>query len=300
MAETETIEEVPEETSREEEGAPFVYENRRHIEAWADRYRLVLPDRHRSAQMGDLSGRSTGSSIEYQDRKDYVPGDDVRHVDWRAFARNDRLTIKLYREEITPRIDMIIDTSLSMEVTPEKAARRLDMTYFFYLMSRKFHAAVQLLDLGEKLERFQDPLELLVRKNLRQDSPMPLLQKARVARTGGVKIIVSDFLFPFAPDDLARIFSAADRLIMVQIVSEFEDNPPRGGEVRLQDAESGAFLDVALNKVTVEGYKKRLHNLRNDLDRRLRTMGGAFVVLRDTDTLEETMRSLLEAGIVEV
>ncbi len=89
----------------------------------ASHYRLVLPERPKAALMGDMSGRGTGSSIEYQDRKNYVPGDDIRHIDWRAYARSDKLTVKLYREEITPRVDIIADTSLSMTTTPRKWRR---------------------------------------------------------------------------------------------------------------------------------------------------------------------------------
>ena len=93
----------------------------RAIEGHARAYRFSMPERQRPPVAGDVAGRRTGSSIEYQDRKDYVPGDDLRHVDWRAFARSDRLTIKLYREEISPRIDIVVDTSRSMTTSPEKA-----------------------------------------------------------------------------------------------------------------------------------------------------------------------------------
>lgn len=147
------------------------YPNRRAIESYAARYQLLLPDRQRASRMGELAGKRTGSSIEFQDRKDYVLGDDPRHIDWRAFARNDRLTIKLYREEISPRIDIVVDTSLSMGVTPEKIERRLDLAYLCFLMARRHHGAISLYSLGERLTRFKDPFDLLATQDRRQDSP---------------------------------------------------------------------------------------------------------------------------------
>ena len=50
----------------------------------------------------------------------YVPGDDLRHVDWAAYARSEVLAVRLYREEVAPRIDLVLDISRSMGVTEPK------------------------------------------------------------------------------------------------------------------------------------------------------------------------------------
>jgi uncharacterized protein (DUF58 family) len=271
----------------------------RRIESLAARYQLVMPDHHRSSIQGDLAGRRTGSSIEYQDRKDYVPGDDLRHLDWRAFARSDRLTVKLYREEITPRVDLLADASLSMAVTAAKRRLRDNVTHLLYSLARRVHAVVTLSSVGERLDPLNDPLALRAVEESRQTTPLPLLQSAPGARGGGVKIFVSDFLFPFEPAELVRAFPRADRLVLVQVVSAFEDDPESGGEVRLEDAESADYLDLALDHATVAGYKRRLGALREELARRLRTVRGAMAVVRDDEPIETAARRLLEAGIIE-
>ena len=278
----------------------ITFPSRQKIEALAQKYSLLLPERQKASLIGELSGKRTGSSIEYQDRKDYVLGDDIRHIDWRAFARTDRLTVKLYREEICPTVDIIVDTSLSMSVTPEKSLRRMELAYLFYLLSLKIHALTALYNLGENLRRFRNPLDLLTMKDMRQDTPLPLLQDSPFARRGGVKILISDFLFPFSPAELIATFSAADCLILAQVVSAFEDNPGQGEFIRLVDAENTKFLDVVLNRATVEGYKKRLNNLRSEMERRARVAFGAFACLRDEETLDEVVHNLLTAGVINV
>ena len=277
-----------------------VFPNRRTIEHYAMQYRFVLPDRQAVSRMGELSGRRTGSSIEYQDRKDYVPGDDPRHIDWRAYARNDRLTVKLYREEISPTFDIIVDTSRSMAVTDAKSTRRLDLTYLCHLLARKLHGVVRLHSLGDRIEPMFDPLDMIGIGERRQDDPMPSLQAAPMARRGGVKILISDLLFPFAPSDLVATFSAADRLVLIQVLSEFEDDPQEGASVRLEDAESGQWLDVALDRTTVNGYKHRLERMRADLDRCLKISGGALAMIRDTDPLDAMIHKLLTASVIGV
>jgi len=278
----------------------ITFPSRRRIEALAQKYSLLLPERQKASLIGELSGKRAGSSIEYQDRKDYVLGDDIRHIDWRAYARTDRLTIKLYREEICPTIDIIVDTSLSMSVTPEKSLRRTELAYLFYLLSLKIHAVTALYNLGENLQRFMNPLDLLSSKDTRQDTPLPILQCSPFVRRGGVKIMISDFLFPFSPAELIATFSAADCLILVQVLTAFEDDPGQGEFTRLVDAENRKFLDVVLNRATVEGYKKRLNNLRSELERRVRVAHGAFAFLRDVDSLDQLVQNLLTTGVINV
>lgn len=70
--------------------------------------------------------------------------------------------------------------------------------------------------------------------------------------------------------------------------------------IRLEEAESGDYLDVKLDAPTVEGYLKRLNNLRADLDRRARTRGGVFVPLIDTESHDEMIGRLLRGGVVGV
>src|SRR5690606_31412307 len=87
----------------------------------AEVFRLRVPRRTLQGRIGDRAGRGIGSSIEFEDWRDYQPGDDLRHVDWRGYARTDVLKVRLYREEVAPVLDVVLDVSRSMAVTPRKA-----------------------------------------------------------------------------------------------------------------------------------------------------------------------------------
>jgi uncharacterized protein (DUF58 family) len=67
---------------------------------------------------GILSGlhrsRSLGTNIEFVEHKEYSPGDDIRHIDWRAYARRDKLSIKRFEEETNIRGTLVLDHSRSM------------------------------------------------------------------------------------------------------------------------------------------------------------------------------------------
>jgi len=176
------------------------------------------------------------------------------------------------------------------------------MAHFFWLLARKLHSALRVHVVGKELRQVGSSHDLLRLDDSRQASPLPLLRGSAATRRGGIKIFISDFLFPFQPPQLLRTFPDADRLILVQVLSAFEDNPAKGlaagSMMRLEDAEVDEHLDVRLDAATVAGYLQRLNALREDMRQTLRMQGGSFSSLRDDDTLDACMRKLLVAEAV--
>ena len=88
-----------------------------HPEAIKRISRLDLRARH--IVEGFLSGmhRSPyfGQSVEFLQHREYVVGDDLRHVDWKVWARHDRLYVKQFEEDTNLRCTMLVDTSNSMQ-----------------------------------------------------------------------------------------------------------------------------------------------------------------------------------------
>src|SRR5438093_8488717 len=91
------------------------------LQAVTAAFRLALPRAPIGGRLGERLGSGRGSSLQFQDYPPYAAGDDLRHVDWAAYARSEVLTVRLYREEVAPRVDIVIDTSRSVAVTEQKA-----------------------------------------------------------------------------------------------------------------------------------------------------------------------------------
>src|SRR5690606_7126573 len=93
---------------------------------------LRLPLRRRSWRglQGNWQGSGAGSSLDFQDHRPYSPGDDPRYSNWQAYARSEHYTMKLYRQEVSPTVDLVIDLSASMFVTPVKSARVSELLYW--------------------------------------------------------------------------------------------------------------------------------------------------------------------------
>ena len=80
-----------------------------------DALRLVMRGRAQGGAGGSRRSRQTGSSAEFSDYREYIPGDDIRRLDWNALARFDRLYMKLFMEEQESQVTILLDASASME-----------------------------------------------------------------------------------------------------------------------------------------------------------------------------------------
>src|SRR6266446_8066793 len=78
-----------------------------------------LPIRARVIVEGALSGLHRaamhGSSVEFAEHKEYSPGDELRHVDWKAYAKGDRYYVKQYEQESQLTVYLVLDASASMK-----------------------------------------------------------------------------------------------------------------------------------------------------------------------------------------
>ncbi len=96
-----------------------------------------------------------GFSVEFSDYRNYQPGDDLRHLDWRLYARSDRLCIKRYQLETNVRFYVVCDTSASMQYRGSKAwgskfevARILAAALTWFLLRQNDAAGLVALNAG--------------------------------------------------------------------------------------------------------------------------------------------------------
>src|SRR5215213_7181056 len=82
----------------------------RKLETLAVRSRYVAEGGRSGAHKSPLKGQS----VEFNDRRAYVKGDNLRHLDWKVFGRTERYVVRQYEEETSLRVQVVIDASASM------------------------------------------------------------------------------------------------------------------------------------------------------------------------------------------
>jgi uncharacterized protein (DUF58 family) len=182
-----------------------------------------LPLLARRPMQGNVSGRHAsphrGSSIEFAEYRKYVPGDDLRRLDWRAFGRSDRFYIKEFEADTNLRCCFVLDTSGSMGfgsrgTTKLEYARRIVAT-LGYLASQQGDAvglACVAAGIVQQVPPRRNPAHLRVIFDLLEQArpqgetqlALVLHELAETIQQRALIIVVSDLFLP--PDELGRCF----------------------------------------------------------------------------------------------
>ena len=166
---------------------------------------------------GSVLGGGTGSSLDFQDHRHYVPGDDPRHINWQAYARTGHYTLKLYREEVTPRIDLVFDVSGSMFLNEPKASRVWELVYFCLESGLRIGGHLKLFLLGRSAAEL--PEELPVDQAVNDHWPATLgLSYWQTQR----KIVLPQALALVVPGIMNNFISIFKDTSLVTIVSLYE------------------------------------------------------------------------------
>jgi len=270
------------------------------------RYSLALPFVPTSGRSGELLGRGTGSSLEFQEYRTYQLGDDIRHLDWAAYARSDHLMVRLFREEISPHVEILLDASRSMTTGDGTKARvALQLTSLLAQLCGRMSGQPRVI--VAKSERpcpayGLNQLDLLTPSLFSSVTNIDelLTDHAVTFRGKSIRIVISDFMFPHDPQSLVRrLATNASALWMIQLLTRWESHPTNLGGHRLTDVESGQEVDLYLNESVLTNYRNRLKTLQDSLRINAQRLHSKFVVAIADETLSPLCRStLVPAGLL--
>ncbi|MBR4370555.1 MAG: DUF58 domain-containing protein [Victivallales bacterium] len=220
-----------------------------------------------SAKTTGLDGRRlgtrTGNALEFAEYRDYHPGDDIRRLDWRVFARSERFMVKMFSEEIDPRCDIIIDQSASMGIHDEKAAAALSVAALLAIAAQNAGFSLSVWHAADVWEKEPTPFAPLDWRNTDFNATIsPVSTIAAVPATfhkRGLRIVISDLLWPEEPARFLRpLTDGALRTFAIQLLHEDDLSPSQDFFTTLQDAESAEERNLLLDDATVAAYKQRL------------------------------------------
>ncbi len=223
---------------------------------------LKLPRVPHRGRLGDVRSASVGSSLELHDFRSYHPGDDLRHVDWNAVARTGELIVRVRQDEVSPRVEVLLDASASMAVSGAKAARAKEIALWVVELARRGGFEPVLFIAGREVQQATGPSARAAMVKAVLDGRLPFdaaLTHLPPLRACGLRVVVSDFLVEAAPGPLVeRLARQAAGCVLVQVLDP-EDLEPTGGEgARLTDSESGEVLERLLSEAVVDTYRARL------------------------------------------
>jgi uncharacterized protein (DUF58 family) len=236
-----------------------------------------------------------------------VSGDDFRQIDWGAYARLEKLMLRLYVAEEEACLNVVLDTSASMSLgEPAKwpAARRLAAALSFLGLAAMDRVQVGTLAGGrvpplrgrDGVSRIWTFLESLEAGG--QVGPDDL-RRLRWPRPG-VTVIVSDFLIEDASwaQPLTALAARRQEPVLWQVLAPDEERPPIAGDLKLIDHESERARELTITPGLVAEYQRALAAHRDSLARAAQQAGGRLVCSSSAHDLETMMLAGLRTGVV--
>ena len=249
---------------------------------------------------GEYSSVFKGRGMEFEEVREYVPGDDVRTIDWNVTARMQRPFVKSFREERELNVMILVDVSRSGDFgtrarLKNELAAELAATLAF--AATRNNDKVGLLLFTDRVERFIAPKKgrghvwRVIREILdhRREGAGTDLGEAltflnRVVRRKAVVFLVSDFLWD---TDFERTLGQTNRrhdLVAFQITDPRERDLPDVGFLALEDAETGqsAWVDTGSRTVR-ESYARAAKRRVLELQSRMRRLNVDLVPVSTDD-----------------
>lgn len=257
-----------------------------------------------------------GFSVEFSEYRQYTPGDDLRFLDWRVYARSDRYYIKKFEDETNLRCHLVLDQSKSMTFG-SGAYTKMDyattlagtLAYFLYLQGD----AIGLLTFDEAVRQYlpaRNRTGHLRQVMLHLEKPAggvstsieaPLQRLVELIRKRGMIILISDLLAPIdlLEKRLSQLAARGQEILVFQVLDPEELNFDYEGELLLEDLEGGKeiYLDP---KKALSGYKNKFMAHINEIKSICGGQGIFFQQLRIDHPLElvlfNFLRSRLKSG----
>ena len=258
-----------------------------------------------------------GASMEFAQHREYVPGDDIRHLDWKVWSKTDKFYIKQYEAETNLRANLVVDTSESMVYGREKHRKAGTMDKYEYACTAAACLAYLIVrqqdsagvtsfgwDVKQAIPARSSQRQLdAVTKTLDLSRPATrektdvlrvMRQVAETAHGRGMVILFSDLLTDREPvfKGLEMLRHRRHDVMVFHVLDDEELTFPFGGMTRFEGMEElpDLFCDP---KALRHGYLEALEEYLTEVRRGCTRMGVDYTLLRTSDYLDAVLSRFL-------
>jgi len=269
-----------------------------------DALRLAIKHPARGGAGGARRSRSLGSSAEFSDFREYVPGDDVRRLDWNAYARFDKLFMKLFAEEQESSVTILMDGSASMQSKREDAIKAAEALGYLALCGGDRLRVIWLCAGRAELSpvyagrRAYPQLAGFVKEHAFEGpTDLTACVKKIEAMPRGMCFLISD---GYQPEGLGQVLDLLryrrQETALVQPLSAFEMEPALEGAVRLKDAEGAPDMDILADGAALRQYQETLQGFLRECRGACQSRGTGYLLLDGRKPFEDAFLPALSGA----
>ena len=280
---------------------------------------LVTSRVRAGALRGERRSLKRGAGLEFADYRDYVPGDDLRRVDWNVYARLDRPYIKLREEEEDLAVHILVDASQSMawgEGPQHKFAFALHLAAGLGSIALGTGDRISVVMLSEAKYLAKSP-EVSFRGQQYLMHLLKFLEAQQAAgvtdldatirrylikpRRPGLVTLISDLLSPHGYQSALKLLQQrGHEVAIVHVMSPDEVDPPLAGDLKLIDIETGIAQEVSLDSGLRTAYRERVQAWRAEAQTFCHARGLRYLAVETNRAWDEVvLYDMRKAGMVK-
>jgi uncharacterized protein (DUF58 family) len=248
-------------------------------------------------------------SVEFASHREYTPGDDLRHLNWKLYARHDRLYIKEYDADTNLNLYLLVDCSASMGCANSgrsKLQYAASLAGALAYLALKQHDAVGVTLYADRVlshlapraqaDQLQAVLAASGQVQLRQaaGTDRALHQAAELANRRGLVVILSDLFgdLPALVGGLEHLRYRSHEVLIFHVLDPYERDLSVDGKIRFRDLETGETLTTSAEGVR-EAYLKAVDDWRQALEAECRKRAIDRVELTTRDAPDHAILNYL-------
>ena len=252
-------------------------------------FKPMLKLRLAAGANGGRKSNAKGSSVEFSDFREYIPGDDIRRIDWNAYARFDRLFVKLFMEEKEGIFQIYLVASASMNFgTPSKAvhAKRLAAALSYCILDSSDRVILNVLK-NDHVEAFPSTAgkqgfsritDTLSSVRFEGANDLSLSITRKDLKTRGMSVIISDLYTHDLEDVLKYLTFKKQEIMVLHVLSPEEISPEIHDTLNLIDSESSSELKVTAANSLYRDYKRTYESHIRSLKAVCKKYGARYVM----------------------
>lgn len=269
---------------------------------------IFLRSRHKVNNIfsGEFESAFRGRGIEFEEFREYMPGDDIRQIDWNVTARTNKPHVKIFKEEREQTLFFIVDFSKSLDFGRKRTKREVitEITALLAYATIKSNDKIGLLTFTDQIETFIPPKKgrahvwhvissLLSGKTKGHKTNLAraLAYFAKVQKRKCTCFVISDF-FDEGFEEALRVTNFKHDLVLVRLRDEMEVCLPKGALMDFEDLEEGDLLTADLSgSNATKGLEAQIQNQNQNFLKFLQKHGIDFL---DLKTHEDPVDSLIQ------
>lgn len=278
-------------------------------------FSLRIAQAGKGGRLAEQKTNARGQGLEFADYKPYVAGDELRAIDWHVYQRLGRLFVRVFEEQQNLPVYIVFDHSNSMFIeTPSRikaaqqcalalgaiALQQQDAVRVFPVanklnnQNKSLSGKHQLFTLAEQLQHHQSVADSNLANGLLELAGYPLRK--------GLVVVISDF---FDNQGITPVIEALSHLnhnlLLIQVTQPWDGAPELlqvNADVRFEDAESHATIDLQLSPAVIEAYQKTYLQFNHQLNQFADETGAGLLQLNASESVLPQLSTLFEKGRV--